>query len=69
MSEGNIISFKVFVNSKGVLMTEYSKLPMDKISTVFNLEDISLIKKIISGVAAKVDNLHDDLEKDLAALN
>ena len=45
MSEGNIISFKVFVNSRGVLMTEYSKLPLDKIATVFDLEDISLIKK------------------------
>tara|TARA_R110001632_G_scaffold192707_1_gene313555 strand:+ start:315 stop:524 length:210 start_codon:yes stop_codon:yes gene_type:complete len=69
VSEGNIISFKVFVNSRGVLMTEYSKLPLDKIATVFDLEDISLIKKIINGVAAKVDNLHENLEKELEALN
>ena len=50
-------------------MTEYSKLPLDKIAAVFDLEDISLIKKIINGVAAKVDNLHEDLEKELKALN
>ena len=30
MNEGNLISFKVFVDAKGNLMTEYSKLPSCK---------------------------------------
>ena len=32
MKEANIISFKVFIDSKGNLMTEYSKLPIEKIT-------------------------------------
>jgi len=44
--EANIISFKVFVNSKGNVMSEYSKLPVEKLGTVFDGEDIPLIKKI-----------------------
>ena len=39
--EGNIISFKVFVNSKGQVMSEYSKLPVEKLATIF--EDDLLI--------------------------
>tara|TARA_R110001583_G_scaffold192958_1_gene360251 strand:+ start:1283 stop:1492 length:210 start_codon:yes stop_codon:yes gene_type:complete len=69
MSEANIISFKVVVNSKGVLMTEYSKLPMEKIAAVFNSEDIPLIKKIVNEVALKVEDLHENLEKELEVLN
>ena len=69
MSEANIISFKVIVNSKGILMTEYSKLPVEKIASVFNIEDIPLIKKIVSEVALKVENLHENLEKELDVLN
>ena len=69
MSEANIISFKVFVNSRGILMTEYSKLPVEKIASVFNIEDIPLIKKIVSEVALKVENLHENLEKELDVLN
>ena len=69
MSEGNIIGFKVFVNSKGVLMTEYNKLPVEKIASVFNSEDIPLIKKIVAEVALKLEGLHENLEKELEALN
>tara|TARA_R110000744_G_scaffold103386_1_gene198237 strand:- start:434 stop:643 length:210 start_codon:yes stop_codon:yes gene_type:complete len=69
MSEANIISFKVVVNSKGVLMTEYSKLPVEKIASIFNSEDIPLIKKIVNEVALKLEGLHENLEKELEALN
>ena len=67
--EGNIISFKVFVNSKGILMSEYSKLPIEKVTSVFNESDTPLIKKILSEVERKVGNLHEQLEKELDALN
>ena len=36
MSEGNIISFKVFINSKGVLMTEYSRVPDKDLNKIFS---------------------------------
>ena len=45
MSEGNVISFKVFVDSKGNLMTEYSKLPIDKVSEVFDSSDTPLFRR------------------------
>lgn len=67
--EGNIISFKVFVNSKGQLMSEYSKLPVEKVTSVFNENDTPLIKKILSEVEMKVGDLHDQLERELDALN
>ena len=39
MKEGNIISFKVFIDAKGRLMTEYSKLPNEKVTKVFDKHD------------------------------
>lgn len=67
--EGNIISFKVFVNSKGQVMSEYSKLPVEKVTSVFNESDTPLIKKILAEVEMKVGDLHNQLEKELDALN
>ena len=67
--EGNIISFKVFVNSKGQVMSEYSKLPVEKLGTIFEDDDIPLVKKILNEVDTKVGSLHSHLEKELEALN
>ena len=67
--EGNIISFKVFVNSKGQVMSEYSKLPVEKLATIFEDDDIPLVKKILNEVDTKVGSLHSHLEKELEALN
>ena len=67
--EGNIISFKVFVNSRGQVMSEYSKLPVEKLATIFDDNDIPLMKKILNEVDSKVGTLHEHLEKELEALN
>jgi len=69
MSEGNIISFKVFVDSKGLIMTEYSKLPAGVLSKIFSTEDLFYIEKILTMVDPKFKDLHTDLEQELAALN
>ena len=69
MQEGNIISFKVFVNRKGQVMSEYSKLPVEKLATIFEDDDIPLVKKILNEVDTKVGSLHSHLEKELEALN
>ena len=66
MREGNIISFKVFVDSKGVLMTEYSELPYTQINKLFEGGDISVLNKILRELSPKFKNLHSDLEKELA---
>jgi len=67
--EGNIVSFKVFVNSKGQVMSEYSKLPVEKLATIFEEDDIPLMKKILNEVHTKVGSLHEHLERELEALN
>ena len=67
--EGNIVSFKVFVNSKGHVMSEYSKLPVEKLATIFDDDDVVLMKKILNEVDTKVGTLHEHLEKELEALN
>jgi hypothetical protein len=67
--EGNIISFKVFINSKGQVMSEYSKIPVKELITIFDEYDVPLIKKILNEVDVKVGNLHEHLEKELEALN
>ena len=67
--EGNIISFKVFVNLKGQVMSEYSKLPVEKLATIFDDNDIPLMRKIVTEVDSKVGKLHEHLEKELEALN
>ena len=68
MNEGNIISFKVFINAKGILMTEYSKLPSNKVSDVFDKHETPLVKKILSELENKFDSLHKELEDELSAL-
>lgn len=68
MSEGNIISFKVFLDSRGTLMTEYRKFPKDKVSAFFEEEDSILVRKILDEAEVKLDGLHDKLERELQAL-
>jgi hypothetical protein len=68
MNEGNIISFKVFIDAKGRLMTEYSKLPSSKITKVFDKYDEPLINKILGELEPKLENLHHKLELELERL-
>ncbi len=66
--EGNIISFKVFIDRKGTLMTEFKQLPLGEVSKVFDKDDAPLIKKIIMEAETKLSNLHEHLEKELTSL-
>lgn len=68
MNEGNLISFKVFVDSKGNLMTEYSKLPIEKVSQVFDSSDTPFVQKILRELEPKLETLHSNLESELNAL-
>ena len=65
MKQGNIISFRVYVDSKGILMTEYSKFPKEKVKAVFKKSDIPLIEKVLREMEPKLDKLHDKLEDEL----
>ena len=68
MSEGNIISFRVFIDEKGVLMTEYSLLPLAKIKNVFGTDDVASIEKIVKELDALFKNMHQELSEELQAL-
>ena len=52
--EGNIISFKVFVDSKGTLMTEYKHIPISEVSKVFDKYDTTIVQKIIREISPKL---------------
>jgi len=68
MKEGNIISFKVFIDNKGTLMTEYSKLPIEQVKKIFEYPDSSYIEKVLKQLEPKLFNLHKSLEEELSAL-
>ena len=44
--QGNIISFGVFIDSKGNLVTEFKHLPVEKVSTIFDKHDTPFVQKI-----------------------
>ena len=47
-TEGNLASFKIFVNSKGVVMTEFSMLPPKDANKIFKDNELLLIKKLLT---------------------
>ena len=70
MNEGNILSFKIMIDSKGTLVTELSQLPEEAVSKIFAEDDDKiLIRKIIREGLLKLENLHGYLEKELQALH
>jgi hypothetical protein len=69
MKEGNILSFRIMIDSKGTLVTELSQLPEEAVSKIFAEDDDKiLIRKVIREGLLKLENLHGYLEKELQAL-
>ena len=66
--EGNIISFRVFIDRKGTLLTEFKNLPVEKVDTIFDKTDTPLVQKIIREATTKLEGRHEYLEKELGAL-
>jgi hypothetical protein len=67
MKEGNILSFRILIDSGGNLVTELSGLPEHEAYKVFKGEDLILIRKIIREGLVKLDKLHAYLENELDA--
>ena len=68
--EGNILSFKILVDTKGNLVTELSGLPESEISNVLKEEEERiLVNKIIKEGLVKLGTLHEYLEKELQSLS
>ena len=69
MKDGNILSFKILIDSSGVLVTELSQLPEEAVSKIFSEDDDKiLIRKVFREGLLKLENLHSYLESELQAL-
>ena len=63
--EGNILSFKILIDSKGNLVTELSGLLEKDARKIFNKYDLPIIEKIIREGRIKLEPLHKFLEEEL----
>tara|TARA_R100000808_G_scaffold245_3_gene1435 strand:- start:11620 stop:11838 length:219 start_codon:yes stop_codon:yes gene_type:complete len=66
--EGNILSFRILIDSKGNLVTELSGLPEKDVKKVFNKDECPIIKKIIREGRIYLEPLHKILEEELGNL-
>ncbi len=66
--EGNILSFRILIDSKGNLVTELSGLPEKDVKNIFNKDERPLIKKIIREGRIHLEPLHKILEEELGNL-
>jgi|TARA_R110002012_G_scaffold319815_1_gene541430 hypothetical protein len=66
--EGNILSFRILIDSKGNLVTELSGLPEKHIKKIFNKDEIPFIQKIIREGRVHLEPLHRLLEEELGNL-
>jgi len=69
LKEGNILSYKILLDNKGNLITEFSGLPLEKVHTVFKGHDIKVIKKLIQEGNVHLERLHDHLQKEIQAIS
>ena len=68
--KGNIISFQVFFDSKGNLMTELSAFPENEIKNIFTDAYMQVcVKTILRECHLKLDDLHNRIESNLQAIN
>tara|TARA_R100001163_G_scaffold56304_1_gene43988 strand:+ start:168 stop:389 length:222 start_codon:yes stop_codon:yes gene_type:complete len=64
--EGNIISFKVFINNSGLLMTEFSTVKEKDVTKVFKSPDDHYILKVLKLIKPKFKLLHKEIQDELS---
>jgi len=63
-NEATLIGFKVLLNSRGTLVTEYTELPADAVETVFRGGgDQADVRAILREVSKKLKPLHNEIEQ------
>lgn len=68
--EGNLLSFRIFFNKKGLLMSEYRSLPLREVPKFFKEEEERvIIEKIIDEGLRHLNDMHEKIELELSALN
>ena len=65
--DGNIISFRVLLDSSGKLVTEKSELELHKIKDAVPKETYYTLQTILRTVNAEFNKLHNKIETELAA--
>lgn len=65
--DGNIISFRVLLDSSGKLITEKSELELNKIKDVVPTETYYTLQTILRTVNAEFNKLHNKIETELDA--
>jgi hypothetical protein len=63
--EGNILSFKILIDSKGNLVTELSGLLEKDARKIFNKYDLPIIERVIREGRIKIEPIHKFLEEEL----
>ena len=68
--EGNLLSFRIFFDKKGLLMSEYSTLQIKEVPKFFKeLEEQKIIEKVITEGLKHLGDMHEKIELELNALN
>ena len=67
--EATILSYRILFDTKGQLITEMSGLPIENASKAFSGKDLKMIQTIIREGRQKMNNIHNELEAELDALN
>lgn len=66
--EGNLVSFRLFINTSGDILTEYKYFPEEEVSELFPASETHLIKKIIKEGRLRLETLHDSIEREVQNL-
>lgn len=68
-NEGNLVSFKVFLDYGGTVVTELSGVPEDKLHTIFKGDELQLIRRLVRSAREKLEPMHEYLEEELSAFS
>ena len=66
--EGNLVSFRIFLERDGNIISEFKNLPLEYADKIFSEDESMLIKKIVKEGCLKLKNLHDLLDMEVQVI-
>ena len=67
-SEANLVSFRIFLNRKNEIVTEFSMLPSNEVDKIFPKDERDLIKSILKNGKIKLGKLHEFFQREMNSL-
>ena len=67
-SEANLVSFRIFLNRKNEIVTEFSMLPSNEVDKIFPKDERDLIKSILKNGEVKLAKLHEFFQREMNSL-